>query len=109
MLCDFKVVFSPGKFSKRGHFRKNWKSRYFVLELGRLSYYEKEGRNGEGVGYLKSMVLRNAGISHHDDPAMIVIVDKLNRTDLFIKAESVSMAEDWRKVHKVANFFLIPC
>ena len=95
-----------GVFSKRGHFRKNWKSRFFVLELGRLSYFEKENTDEAtadtpgncGIRFLKSLVLRNVGLSHHDDPKMIVLVDRLTHSDLLMKASSVEMAELWRKV-----------
>lgn len=109
-----------GVFSKRGHFRKNWKSRFFVLELGRLSYFEKEnteekekkekekegggdtpvgqGSRIRGSGFLKSLVLRNVGLTHHDDPKMLVLVDGLTHFDLFLKASSVETAGIWRKV-----------
>jgi hypothetical protein len=72
-----------------------------VLELGRLSYFEKEHPSGDppyGSHFLKSVVLRNVALSHHDDPCMICLQDRLDKSDLFIKADSVQMAETWRKV-----------
>eukprot|EP00603_Paraphysomonas_imperforata_P010340 CAMPEP_0114479910 /NCGR_PEP_ID=MMETSP0104-20121206/16837_1 /TAXON_ID=37642 ORGANISM="Paraphysomonas imperforata, Strain PA2" /NCGR_SAMPLE_ID=MMETSP0104 /ASSEMBLY_ACC=CAM_ASM_000202 /LENGTH=116 /DNA_ID=CAMNT_0001655333 /DNA_START=113 /DNA_END=460 /DNA_ORIENTATION=+ len=89
-----------GHFVKRGHFIKNWKSRFFVLELGRLSYFEKENSTGEppyGEGFLKSIVLRNVGMSHHDDPTMISLADRLDKRDLLMQASSEEDADVWRK------------
>jgi hypothetical protein len=94
-----------GYLSKRGHgrFRSNWKPRYFVLEMGRLSYFEKEDESGEppyGRLFLKSLVLRNVSISHHDDASMILLIDSISGYDMRLKADSVDTAEVWRKVRR---------
>ena len=95
---------TEGTFSKRGHFRKNWKNRFFVLELGRLSYFDKENSTGEppyGTKFLKSVSLRNFGMMHHDNPCMIVLVDPTTNADLWMKATDVETAELWRMVCSV--------
>jgi hypothetical protein len=101
-----------GHFTKRGHFRKNWKTRFFVLELGRLSYFEKAAAKQcvsecvsecasecvSGENFLKSMVLRNVGLCHDPDPRMIALADRLGKKDLLMRASTVQLADAWRKV-----------
>lgn len=38
-----------GYMKKKGHRRRNWKNRFFILNKGLLRYYEMNGQEGKGV------------------------------------------------------------
>jgi hypothetical protein len=51
-----------------------------------------------GENFLKSMVLRNVGLCHDPDPRMIALADRLGKKDLLMRADTVQVADAWRKV-----------
>jgi hypothetical protein len=88
------------KKQSRGGFLKNWKARFFVLDSGNISYFEKKkasnippyGENEKGI-----MNLRGAIINDTIDPKIIHIVGKAGEEkDLILEAENAKIAYEWR-------------
>lgn len=65
-----------GKLKKEGHMIKNWKERFFVLDLGVLSYYSKEQEAYPFGADLKGTVnLGEYELVHHAEQEKILLQD----------------------------------
>lgn len=105
-----RVVVPPqglaGFLKKRGHIIRNWKRRYFVLEAGRLTYYQsavEEGYTRTGTKLLGSMALTGVDmeVDKHvnaawEDVGRVYISDVVTGVDLMLQIPA-DVIEMWMK------------
>lgn len=95
-----------GYLVKRGHIVKSWKNRFFVLELGRLSYFEDISALPDqppyGINLKGNISLANiiAG-GQTNDPMKIYLVDTVTHVELYMQANSPKEAKNWIQNLKV--------
>jgi len=97
-----------GYLMKQGHDVRNWRKRYFVLESGRLSYYEKSsGKNEHPYGSrIKGSLSLQYVVAHlgeekdtHDSHGnRIYLVDNSSGADLLISAADYEEAVLWNSL-----------
>jgi hypothetical protein len=96
-----------GHLTKLGHVLKNWKKRFFVLEMGRLTYFEKpSGKDVPpyGVSQKGCMVLTNVqlqesvqeGERNSEVLNQIYLVHEDSGKDLLLSAADYQDAQRWK-------------
>jgi hypothetical protein len=92
-------ILKKGFLVKKGHSRRNWNRRYFVLHLTTLSYYEEEDISKSKLGELmlnqntKLINVRNADSPKH--PRMFQITCGVSGREFLICAESERSKQSW--------------
>jgi hypothetical protein len=97
-----------GHLTKLGHRMKNWKKRFFVLEMGRLTYFEKpSGKDTSpyGVSQKGCMVLTNVQLQESDQDAernadvlnQIYLLHEDTGKDLLLSAADYQDAQRWKE------------
>lgn len=86
-----------GFLKKEGHIFRNWRRRYFVLDMGVLRYYKDEGK-GKAVGHgssLKGEIFLDDCIIQSKGDNRIYLCTKDNTKDLLVEAEDNTTRESW--------------
>lgn len=97
-----------GYLLKLGHLMKNWRKRFFVLEMGRLTYFEKpSGKDAPpyGVNQKGCMVLTNVQLQESDQESernsnvlnQIYLVNEDSGKDLLLSASDYQDAQRWKE------------
>lgn len=94
-----------GYLKKQGHVVRNWKRRFFVLEQGRLTYFEKTsgkeqppyGINPKGCLVVGGMELQEPEEPTEEDRTKIYLIDVNTGKDLLVSAASESEASMWKE------------
>lgn len=97
-----------GYLTKLGHVIKSWKKRYFVLEMGRLTYYEKQSNKDippYGINQKGCLVLTNVQLQESDQDNdknneglnQIYLVHIDTGKDLLLSADDYSEAQRWKE------------
>lgn len=100
-------IFKAGYLYKRGHVRRNWKKRFFVLGNGTLKYYKDEvslevSTGADGVhdqGNLKDSIELSAATvntARTKGEWKVQLRTRKNQKDLQLKTLDRREAEDWR-------------
>lgn len=93
-------VTHTGFLKKRGQRIKTWKKRYVVLELGRLSYFEKSTGTEEppyGIGLKGSLSLRGYSVEDGPKDSMLMLTHKTDKREMLIEVENgPDDAANWR-------------
>jgi hypothetical protein len=100
-----------GWLQKQGHFVKNWKRRYFVLEMGRLQYFEKKcpkeappyGINSKGCITMSNMDMLEPEVDEKnaEDANKIYLFDQVTGKDLLVSAADVIECLEWKNALKL--------
>ena len=86
-----------GFLKKEGHIFRNWRRRYFVLDMGVLRYYKDEGK-GKASGHgssLKGEIFLDDCIIQSKGDNRIYLCTKNNSKDLLVEAEDNTTRESW--------------
>jgi hypothetical protein len=97
-----------GYLTKLGHLMKSWRKRFFVLEMGRLTYFEKpSGKDTSpyGVNQKGCMVLTNVQLQESDQESernsdvlnQIYLVNEDSGKDLLLSAADYQDAQRWKE------------
>ena len=96
-----------GWLQKQGHFVRNWKKRFFVLEMGRLQYFEKRspkegppyGVNSKGCILMKHIELQEPDVDerHSEDANKIYLMDTETGKDLLVAANDYNESQMWKE------------
>lgn len=106
-LYNFIVlgILKKGYLVKRGHFRRNWNRRYFILRLNNLTYYEDEVQTKPKRSIVlnrmtKLVNVRDSESSKH--PKQFVITCGETEVDYQICAEDHKSKQEWLLVVRKA-------
>lgn len=96
-----------GYLTKLGHLIKSWKKRYFILEMGRLKYYEKQSSDSSFLGIKQKgcMVLTNVQLQESEQENekdsdiinQIYLIHIDSGKDLLLAADDYRDAQRWKE------------
>ena len=96
-----------GWLQKQGHFVRNWKKRFFVLEMGRLQYFEKKspkegppyGVNSKGCILMTHIELQEPDVdeANSEDANKIYLMDTESGKDLLVAASDYKECQIWKE------------
>jgi hypothetical protein len=92
-----------GFLTKQGRMVKSMKRRFFVLEMGRLSYFEKPSGIDSppyGIGWKGSLSMIKVTIqesTYSGDMTKILLVNLLDKRELLLVSDSAEDASRWRR------------
>ena len=104
-----RLLFRRGYLKKEGHLVRSWKKRFFVLDMGLLVYYEKEGEGNRvnpprpplGEGEKGRLTLAGATVTKEDGAGRLgvnmnrIYISGKNSEDLLLEAETDMAADAW--------------
>jgi len=93
-----KNIIKQGYLRKRGHFRKNWLNRWFVLSTDELSYYDSQFTNKPALGNvpIESIIAVEKVVSvDKKGNAEYKLILKTVKKDFLIECPSSGEHEEW--------------
>lgn len=97
--CGDSPPIKVGSLKKQGHVMRTWRRRYFVLDMGILSYFEKEGEEkGFGTGQKGCINLCGAEVKWSPGlDRLYVTAGGEASKDLLVQADTEDIAAEWNK------------